>query len=78
VIAIQLDLFEDVVILPWYGKSPRSLTRSRKALFLERERKRTIAAFNVDQYDMFRRLPKKAPRVYLGAPLLLPLDEEGR
>jgi len=67
---VQLDLFEDVVTLPWYGKSPRSLTRVAEALFLRREpQKDDRFVVDPNQYDLW--LPaKKAPRKYRGAPSL--------
>ena len=69
-ISEQLDLFEDVVRLPWYGRSPRSLTRCAIALFSRREPQKDDCGFlDPDQYDLW--LPtKKAPWVYQGAPLL--------
>ncbi len=68
--AVQLDLFEDVVRLPWNGRSPRSLTVARKALFLRRKPQRTPADFDVDQYDLFTTVPEEAAWFYQGAPLL--------
>jgi len=68
--AVQLDLFEDVVRLPWYGRSPRSLTRRANALFLGQPRQKHERFFvDPNQVDMFKRA-KKAPREYRGAPLL--------
>jgi len=40
---VQLDLFEDVVHLPWNGRSPRALTRCAKALFLRREPQKSVS-----------------------------------
>ena len=72
---VQLDLFEDVTKLPWYGRSPRSLTRCAGRLFLKRKRERTPADFDGDQIPMFAGLVrKKAPREYRGAPLLQEVD----
>ncbi len=70
---VQLDLLEDVMVLPWYGISPRSLTRARSALFLRRKPQKHGRFFvDADQVDMFRRRQKKAPRPPgRGAPLLL-------
>jgi len=68
---LQLDLFEDVVTLPWHGKSPRTLTESRKALFLRRKPQRTPDDFDPAQLDLFRTVVKKAPWKYQGAPLLI-------
>ena len=70
-IAIQLDLLEDVVALPWNGRSPRSLTRAAKASFLRREPQKDERFFvDPEQYDMFRRRKRKAPPLRGGAPLL--------
>ena len=78
VMAIQLDLFDDVVTLPWYGKSSRSLTRGAEAVFSRREPQQLERFFvDPDQYDLFRRRRKKAPGVSSpGAPLLVPLNQE--
>ncbi len=74
----QYDLFEDVAVLPWYGRSPRSLTEARKALFLRREPQKDERFFvDADQVDMFRRRRKKAP-LHRGAPSLVPLPRRGR
>ena len=74
VIAIQLDLFEDVVALPWYGRSPRSLTRALLALFLRREPEKRERFFAGPEQFVFALTRNKAPRRYRGAPLLVPLD----
>jgi len=75
--AMQYDLFEDVVALPWHGRSPRSLTRAAIALFLRREPQKDERFFvDPDQIDMFRRRQKKAPRKYRGAPLLVAFEQE--
>ncbi len=75
-IVLQLDLFDDVVHLPWHGRSPRSLTRCAIALFLRREPQKDDRFFvDPDQLDLW--LPaKKAPRRYRGAPLLVPLGRK--
>jgi len=75
---VQLDLFEDVESLPWYGRAPRTLTRGSIALFLERERQEDARYFaDPDQVDMFRRRRKNRSRItsYPGSPLLV---EPGR
>ena len=71
---VQLDVWEaEVAVLPWRGRSPRELTKSRKALFLSQEAQKSERFFvDPDQLEMFGR-PKKGPRRYAGAPLLLPL-----
>ena len=70
----QLDLWEgEVSRIPWSGRSPRSLTRAAKALFLKRERQKDDRFFvDLDQYDLFLAAIPGRPR-YGGAPLLLPL-----
>jgi len=76
---IQLDLFEDVEALPWYGRSPRSLTRASKALFFKRERQKEDRFFvDPDQLDLIRAARKRPLGTHRGAPLLLPLPEEWR
>jgi len=68
---VQLDLFEDIVRLPWHGRCPRSLTRGAKALFFRQAPQRTPAIFDADQLTLFPRPVKKGPPIYRGAPLLL-------
>ena len=71
-LATQYDLFVDVARVPWGGRSPRSLTRARIALFLRREPQKDERFFvDVNQIDLFRRRQKKAPLGTRGAPLLL-------
>jgi len=73
--SLQLDLFEDVVSLPWYGRSPRSLTRSYKRFIFKAETQKDDRYPQVDpsQIDMFVGR-EKAPWKYQGAPLLSPLE----
>jgi len=76
VISLQLELpFSEWQVEPWAGKSPRTLTRGSRALFLRRKPQKADRFFvDPDQIDMFRRRQKKAPReVPRGAPLLVPL-----
>ena len=69
--SLQLDLFVDVVDLPWHGRSPRSLTRSAKALFFRREPQKNERFF-VDPGQLEFELPGyNAPWRYEGAPLLV-------
>ena len=69
-ISVQLDLFEDVVDLPWYGRAPRSFTRSAVALFLRQEPQKDERFFvDPDQLDLWRR-PKRPRKKYSGALLL--------
>ena len=79
VIGAQLDLWQlEVDVLPWGGRSPRSLTKAQISLFLKRERQERERFFaDPSQVDMFRRRRKKAPREYLGAPSLVPLPRRG-
>jgi len=68
--ALQLDLFEDVEHLPWYGRSPRSLTRCSMALFLRPEPQKD-ARFVPDPFQIeIWPVGNRAPRKYRGAPLL--------
>jgi len=77
-IAMQLELGLGLVDLPWGGQSPRSLTRSAKALFLKRERQKEDRFFvDPDQMDLFR-AAKAVPPEYQGAPSLLPLPARDR
>jgi len=78
--SLQLDLWErEVAVLPWRGVSPRSLTRVQISLFLSREAQKDERFFvDPDQFDLFRAAKKLPPRKYGGAPLLLPLPQEGR
>ena len=67
---IQGELFEDVAKLPWYGRTPRSLTRGHEALFLRREPQKDDRFFvDQDQYDSFLAAITGRYR-YGGAPLL--------
>ena len=68
--AIQMDLFVDVEALPWYGRSPRSLTRASLALFLRREPQKDERFFVDPDQLSFGWPVKKAPWKYQGAPLL--------
>ena len=70
----QVDLWESQLeALPWRGRSPRSLTKVRIALFLRREPQNDDGFFvDPDQYDLFRAAIQGRPR-YGGAPLLFPL-----
>jgi hypothetical protein len=72
---VQLDLFEDVERIPWYGVSPRSLTRSRKALFLSQEAQKDARLRDPAQLDLFSEATSKGPPVYRGAPLLRRLED---
>ncbi len=75
---LELGLSDVRKAVPWGGRSPRSLTRVRKALFLRQEPQKD-ACFFVDQnqIDMFPEAIEGPPQ-YGGAPLLVPLKEEKR
>jgi len=74
----QLDLWQvELDALPWQGRSPRALTKCKKALFLRREPQKDDCFFvDPDQMDLFH-AAKKGPRRYAGAPSLLPLPRRG-
>ncbi len=58
---------------PWGGKAPRSLTRGFNLFILKAQAEEKRERFRV-MCDARGWMPvKKAPRKYLGAPLLLPL-----
>jgi len=69
--SVQLDLFEDVMALPWCGRQPRTLTRSSQALFLRRKPQKDACFFVDPEQVMLWPAGNKAPRKYRGAPLLL-------
>ena len=72
---VQLDLFVDVAGLPWYGRSPRSLTRSALALFLRREPQNDDGFFvDPEQIDLFHAAITRPSGISPGAPLLVPLE----
>ncbi len=76
----QLELFSDRVMrehtvrVPWEGLSPRALTRGFKWPILKTQGgKSCLTPRDTGQYDLW--LPEeKAPRIYRGAPFLLPLE----
>ena len=74
---LQLELYPGV---PWAGRSPRALTVARKALFLRPEPPSHEVFFDLEQLEFWQIEPaakREGPRRYVGAPLLLPLPEEG-
>ncbi len=75
---LQLDLFRDASRVPWEGRSPRSLTRVAKALFLSHKAQKRERFF-VDPYqiDLFGAGSERLPRVSGGAPSLVPLPRRG-
>ena len=75
----QLSLFEGGLIFPgtpWDGRSPRALTRAWCGFIFKPRGAKSVSDFTIDlaQVDMF---PEdfESPRVYSGAPSLLPLPE---
>ncbi len=77
----QLQLFEGederLAALPWGGRSPRALTRVGLGLILKAQAKKSVSDFVRDPRQLdFWLAEEKAPRVYRGAPLLLPLMED--
>ena len=75
--ALGLEVVVGEASQPWEGRSPRALTRGYKRFTLKAQAKKSVSDFVRDpsQYDLW--LPiERAPRVYRGAPLLLPLLEE--
>ena len=67
---VQLDFFEDVMALPWYGRAPRDFTRVALSFIFKAQAAKDERFFDVDQLPLFPRLVKKAPWTYQGAPLL--------
>ena len=63
--------------LPWGGRSPRALTRGYERFTLKAQAEKSASGFlDPEQCDLW--LPKnKAPRIYRGAPLLVPLKGGG-
>ncbi len=70
---IQGDLFWDVASLPWYGVTPRDLTRARQSLFSKRERQKTTDFADPEQLE-FAFVSTVLPWKYTGAPLLQEVD----
>ena len=71
----QYELGLDWTVEPWNGYRPRALTRCSKRLFLRQEPQKDDCFFvDPDQVDMWPSA-LKAPRISLGAPLLV---EPGR
>jgi len=79
----QLDLWPlEVARIPWYGTSPRGLTKVQTALFSKRKRPGPRAELDPLQLDLFGRLrratrKKGRSRRSRPAPLLLPFEEGG-
>ncbi len=75
----ELLLFPGV---PWQGRSPRSLTRVRTALFLRQEPPGHVVSRDPMQLEMWpvsgRPHGKKAPERRSGAPLLLDVKRTRR
>ena len=81
-IAVQyaLALGVKTVSIPWEGQSLRGLTRMGMRLSSQRERR--PHAVDPNQYDLFEVAARGENRrqcfSYAGAPLLVPLRQEGR
>ncbi len=62
---------------PWEGRSPRGLTRGSNILIFKTQgaKKRERSSFG-EQLELWPELAGRGP-LYEGAPLLLPLPEEG-
>ena len=77
--ATQLDLWEEELLaLPWRGRSPRTLTRVQLALIFKPEAQKHECFFvDVRQFELFRAAKPKLPgKASQGAPLLWPLEGE--
>jgi len=72
---LELELGDVRVRIPWGGQRPRDLTRVGLSLFLERERQKDERFFVDPDQAEFWPAGQKAPRIYRGAPLLLPMKE---
>ncbi len=68
-----LALGDEVVVVPWGGRSPRGLTRAALSLFSRQEPPKSVSEFvDPEQGDLF----KKAVSRTRGAAPLLPLKEK--
>ena len=65
----------DLARQPWGGLSPRVLTTGYERFTLKAQAEKSVSDFVSDenQHDLWLAI-KKAPAVYAGAPLLLPLE----
>jgi len=73
----ELDLEDEVKVIPWDGISPRVLTYGHKLLFSRREPQKNERFFVGErQYDLFP-AAIRGPQVSPGAPSLFPLPDEG-
>ena len=65
---------EEIVRVPWDGRSPRALTRVGLSLIFKAQAAKSTSDFSIDpdQYDLFGDAKTGPPR-YEGAPSLLPL-----
>ena len=61
--------------IPWEGRSPRALTRGAKWSIFEAQAGKSVGeVVDPEQIDFWLPGPK-APRLYLGAPSLFPLED---
>ncbi len=72
----QLSLFEGELALsriPWEGRSPRALTRVGLSPIFKAQAEKSVSDFvSADQLEL-ELTGSEGPRVYAGAPLLVPL-----
>ncbi len=62
---------------PWGGRSPRELTAAYARFTLKAQAAKSVSDFvDPDQYDLWLS-GEKAPRIYLGAPLLVDIPRGG-
>ncbi len=70
---LELELNDARIVLPWGGRSPRALTRVVLSGIFKAQAEKKRERFDLtDQIDMFDP-STEAPRIYRGAPLLVPL-----
>ena len=72
-IQLELKLLGAVTSQPWGGKSPRELTAGYRQSILKAQAVKSVSDdVDPEQYDFWLSI-KRAPRIYRGAPLLVPL-----
>ena len=70
---LELSLDDVRLKLPWQGRCPRVLTRAYNALYSRREAKKSMGDLKDPAQGELFVSGEEAPRLYRGAPLLLPL-----
>ncbi len=64
---------EEILRLPWGGRSPRALTRVALSLILKTQGEKSMGDFvDPEQYDLWLPIKKRSPS-YAGASPLVPL-----